>query len=411
MPLDFAALVTAFNEEYSTENEAKSNSVREQFLQRFPMGSLTTLDLDQYVVGMVAKDGFCNWVESRTRDWANIQGATSSKFGVYFGTLGKDMEPKYRFVKRWGTTLPEAWENIRHSLLELTQLGAAPVHLLDFAAIDANPLTQMFKAKILSLYFPDKFVNVCSSENISGFAQVMGLTGLKSTAQMQHLLLTVKKENSLTAAWSNPKFMSFLYWAFGPALGKPPVAVEPPKTRQPRRIDFEMIEAARRIIGGKAEEFAWNWEVERLQRDGKSALVPEMQNRTDRPGYGYDFLSHTRLGEERYIEVKAVGRVPNSEDFRFFLSDNEYQTSRSKEKASAYYFYLVVFGQTGPEYLLPILASEVYQLETLKPAAYVVNLGLRRGSASSVVDDESDQNDEDSEVASPRHDAVQRDHY
>jgi len=30
----------------------------------------------------------------------------------------------------------------------------------DFSALDENPLSQMFKAKILSLYFPERFLNV-----------------------------------------------------------------------------------------------------------------------------------------------------------------------------------------------------------------------------------------------------------
>ena len=90
-------------------------------------------------------------MESGTRAWANIQGATSFKFGIYYGKEKRDPSLRYRFVQKFGDSPKEAFEGVKRALLDLVKLGA--VDELDFAAIDANPLSQMFKAKILSLYF------------------------------------------------------------------------------------------------------------------------------------------------------------------------------------------------------------------------------------------------------------------
>lgn len=76
---------------------------------------------------------------------APLQGATSFKFGIYFGRTKSDPTRKYRFTEKFGTTEGDAFAAVRVSLVDLVVLGAADAP--DFAAIDANPLSQMFKAK------------------------------------------------------------------------------------------------------------------------------------------------------------------------------------------------------------------------------------------------------------------------
>jgi hypothetical protein len=60
---------------------------------------------------------------------------------------------------------------VKAALLDLVALGATDHP--DFAAIGANPLSQMFKAKILSLYFPERFLAVCSSEHLEMLGEIM----------------------------------------------------------------------------------------------------------------------------------------------------------------------------------------------------------------------------------------------
>jgi hypothetical protein len=47
-------------------------------------------------------------VESGTKAWANIQGPTSFKFGIYFGKTRSDPTRKYRFADKFGTTEKDA---------------------------------------------------------------------------------------------------------------------------------------------------------------------------------------------------------------------------------------------------------------------------------------------------------------
>lgn len=155
--LDAAALRT-FDASYDVTREDMAFQVRGEFLQAFPKERLNRLSLDEYVIGH-QKPTFCAYVEAKTRSWANIQGSTADKFGIYFGKTKSDPNKIYRFTRKYGETKDQAFQAVKAALLDLVRLGGEQI--IDFSAIDANPLSQMFKAKILSLYYPDHFLNVC----------------------------------------------------------------------------------------------------------------------------------------------------------------------------------------------------------------------------------------------------------
>ena len=137
-----------FEAEYDSSHEDTALQTRGVFIRKFPLHSLDKLTLDEYVVGH-GQPTFCNLVESGTKAWANIQGATSFKFGIYYGKTKSDPTLKYRFTEKFGANGKEAFAAVKAALLNLVALGAASHP--DFKAIDDNPLSQMFKAKILSL--------------------------------------------------------------------------------------------------------------------------------------------------------------------------------------------------------------------------------------------------------------------
>lgn len=76
--------IAQFDAAYNSSHEDKARQTRGVFIQRFPPYTLQKLTLDEYVVGH-GNASFCNLVESGTKEWANIQGATSFKFGIYYG--------------------------------------------------------------------------------------------------------------------------------------------------------------------------------------------------------------------------------------------------------------------------------------------------------------------------------------
>lgn len=371
-------LLDKFETEYDTSHEDSALQTRGQFIRKFPLSGLRNLKLDDYVSGH-RTPAFCNFVESKTRSWANIQGATAFKFGIYFGRTKRDPHSEYRFTGKFGTNKDEAFERVKEALLDLVRLGSEATP--DFQAIDDNPLSQMLKAKILSLYFPDRFLAVCSAEHLDMLGDMLGFPAVLPNSHYQNLLLQAKQTNTRTRSWSYPKFMAFLYMEYVRTERVTNQPIEKPRKKLHRQVDFEEIQEQKDEIGRIAEEYALIWEKERLAGAGLGHLTSEIEDRRKMPGYGHDFLSHNYDDEPRYIEVKSVAWRDNG--YRFFLSDNEHKTSRSSEHAKAYYFYLVFFdAKKRPSSVVSILAEHLYTNAELSPASYLVRFDLPKSSKS-----------------------------
>lgn len=362
------AALARFEARYDTSHEDAALRSRGQFIRKFPLDSLPNLTVDKYVIGH-RKRSFCWFVEPGTKDWANIMGATSFKFGIYFGRTKSDPTHKYRFRDRFGTNEKEAFEAVKAAVLYLVKLGAEEQP--DFAAIDANPLSQMFKAKILSLYFPKRFLPVCSGEHLDMVGSRLGFPEGLPHSQYQNLIHTAKKRHPKTRSWSEPRFMAFMYKVYIRGEGRITSPITKPRAKH-RRVDFEEMQRQRAEIGRIAEEYALRWEKERLAGASLEHLIDKLEDRRDRPGYGHDFLSHSADDVQRYIEVKCVAKF--SDGYRFFLSDNERQTSLSAKHCGGYFFYLVFFdGSSNPMELLAIGADQLYPKAELLPSSYEVH--------------------------------------
>lgn len=376
MPLasNFNTELHTFAQNFDTAHEDKAVSTRGRFLRSYPLSRLKNITLDQYVIGK-GTASFCACVEAKTKAWANMQGATANKFGIYFGKTKSDPTMQYRFTQKFGKTKNEAFDGVKEALLNLIRAGKSK----DFSEIDENPLSQMFKAKILSLYFPELYLNICSSEHLEQIALEMEIPEQQFVSEYQHLLVQKKFANKITKDWSNPKFMSFLYAKFirGDLNTPPSAIVKKPRKNARRRVNFEDISANRDAIGKASEEFAIEWEKNRLIGLGYQELAAKIEDRRDIPSYGYDYLSFSAPGHERYIEVKSVGRDRKEECFRFYLSENELSVSNSDECSSDYYFYLVLYGKDGkPCDLLARHAKKFYSSSDISPCAYVVRFDL-----------------------------------
>lgn len=284
---------------------------------------------------------------------------------------------KYRFVQRFGTSPKEAFAGVKTALLNLVALGAADSP--DFVAIDANPLSQMFKAKILSLYYPKRFLAVCSGDDLRMLADILGFNGGLPVSQYQNLLLKAKRQEPATKAWSEPKFMAYLYKVYvrvGRAVESP---IERPRAKKSRRVNFEEMQKDRAEIGKIAEEYALKWEKERLRGSDLKHLVDKIKDRREYPSDGYDFLSYSSVDDERYIEVKSVAKV--ADGHRFFLSENERETSISAHYRVGYYFYLVYFdGKRNPKEVEAMRADHLYPNAEMSPSSYEIRFDRRKFS-------------------------------
>jgi hypothetical protein len=370
------AVLNSFEAQYDASHEDLALQSRGAFLKAFPLRRLGDLTVDTYVIGLQSPT-FCSYVEAKTRYWAAIQGSPAFKFGIYFGRTKSVSSKQYHWTHKFGTSAAEAFAAVKAALLDLVREGARRTP--DYAAIDRNPLSQMFKAKILSLYFPERFLALCSAEHLEVIGGELGFPDDLNRSAIQSGLLDVKADNAVISAWSNPKFMRFLVDTYIPKKHKPPETARALRRKVHRKVNFEDIQNQRGIIGKRAEEFALKWEKNRLIGADLEHLIENIKDRRERPGYGYDFLSHSAVRQARFIEVKAVSKQGGQ--YRFFLSENEYTVSRSPEYRGAYYFYLVLFdGERQPVELRPRLAARLYTSAEIAPATYTVLVDLDESS-------------------------------
>ncbi len=94
--------------------------------------------------------------------------------------------------------------------------------------------------------------------------------------------------------------------------------------------DFERENFKKRIKGKESEEIVFNYEIERLMRQGKKELADKVENKSNEVSLGYDILSFDLRGNEKHIEVKTKsGNM-------FWLTKNELETSRQDKDYCIY---------------------------------------------------------------------------
>ncbi|BFU92022.1 MAG: hypothetical protein NTAFB01_32090 [Nitrospira sp.] len=91
---------------------------------------------------------------------------------------------------------------------------------------------------------------------------------------------------------------------------------------------FAQRDAERRRLGQLAQDIAIQSEHKRLREAGHPNPEEAVWAVWDEPALGYDILSRELDGTFRYIEVKAARQ--SGQKLSFFLSQNEWEQSRSK---------------------------------------------------------------------------------
>lgn len=195
----------------------KLEKKREKFLQLFPIEKIGDISLERYALQKekeISKNSFCYWLENELKNLGNIHGATSRKFGIYYGRTKKDPECEWRVAKKFGTDREymEAFKKIRSliiSLLDSTKQG-------DTISMVENQLSNMLKGKILSTYYPNKFLNIFDVNHLEHFLNKLELEYSKESNEFEkrELLLKFKNEDEIMQNWSNYEFSKFLYHEF-----------------------------------------------------------------------------------------------------------------------------------------------------------------------------------------------------
>ncbi len=144
---------------------------RLKFVKMYSKENIARMEIDDFVIGKEAHKGFCYMIETKLEGLGSISGTTAIKFGVYYGFRGKkkniNQKKEYRYPDRLNVANAiEAFEKIRKSILDIIDAGEKN----DTEALISNKiLSPTFKGKILSVYFPKRFLNIYSEEFLNHY--------------------------------------------------------------------------------------------------------------------------------------------------------------------------------------------------------------------------------------------------
>lgn len=175
------------------------------FITKFPFDSLKNMSVDQYVLG-TDENSFCYWLEFK-KILFGIGGGNASKFGLYKTDEGTYFTGYGKNKKQIaGSELIAFFQTIKTGILSALEYTKND-EIEKIRTIEI-PLWNMVLQKILSLYFPEKFLTIGSPDVLIKCAKDIGIMNID-----------LKPANSIQINYECKKILSslpeFKKWPYG----------------------------------------------------------------------------------------------------------------------------------------------------------------------------------------------------
>ena len=389
----FAEAIKEFDpKEYekSIESYLKAQS---DFVKTFTVTKIMNMTLDEYVIGKAKVDesglnSFCYILERQLKELGSMLGATSSKFGIWYAPE----EGQYKIAKKYGDDIDSAFNTIKREICNLIVAGTND----DYDKMNNSLLSPMFKGKILSTYFPDKYIPIFDEDDINIFLNLLDINydvhEINTIEKKKILLKEYKDNNDILNKYSDYYFMRVLYYIFKREVKEKHTVngeidyniqfvdfnylgsheYEKRKTYRSRETDYERINRNKKDIGNRGEIAVLNYEKMFLSKNGRKDLA-DMVELSENDAIGYDVLSYNLDGSEKHIEVKTNSGQSNKL-LDFYLTDNEFETMESDPAYNIYYLYSI---KKDPK--VHIINKEILEKQKevyLKPVLYKIAIDV-----------------------------------
>ncbi len=372
---------------------------RIDFTKKFSPKFIEEMTLEDYALGRMKidaeknKKSFCYEIETGLKDLGSIKGANADKFGVYFDSD----EQVFVFAKKWGSNITEAFDNIKLKIVQLLKDGEEG----NYNKIHENIISPMLKSKILSVYYPEKYLPFFNEEHVEKFLYAFGIfydPKKHNTFELKKKLLNNFKEgHEKLSQYSNDLFMEILYHPSmsGFLLGKDNENIVVDE-EEIQLIQWDYLDSIKKIIrdkeiirkkadyikatenkmkiGDLGEETILRYEKNRLIKLGKLELANNVKRLSEQSdSYGYDILSYD-IKDGEIVELHIEVKTSKSADaiLNFYLTGNELNRFQNDQKHVIYYLYDVA---NSPK--LHIVDKSAFKSEFLKPVLYKVEVKVK----------------------------------
>lgn len=192
--------------------EDKLEQLRLPFTKTFTIEYIkNNMKIDNFVVGKKNKNSFCYRLEFELDKLGSMKGSNSKKFGIYYSQQKQD----YVVTKAWQrNNVNQSFTDLKAEIVKIIDLGKKDNTSKE---IDAIPLSDIFKYKILSVYYPYKYLNIFAKEPLTYFlSQFYQTKDLKNMSiyELQKMLIDMKRKDKALKNWSNIEYGNYLYYLF-----------------------------------------------------------------------------------------------------------------------------------------------------------------------------------------------------
>lgn len=305
--------------------------IRDEFVAYFNEEFIRQMKVDDYAIGKGIKDWhvFSYGIERTFHDLGSIVGAAAIKFGIYYSAE----EKTYKWASRFGETKTRAFNQIKRCILDLLERGKKG----DLDGIANNMLSPMVKGKILSLYYPEQYLNMFSDAHLDVYLIKLGIDTEELLASKpiykRQRLVQFKNDDLIMRDWPMDKFSNFLYEKF-------PMAAEPSETEDDDDTDYKDGTLVYHIPEMTVEMDLLH---KRMQKAIKEILLKEGYHRVYLEEAHVDVKAMTTNGIWHYFEIKTY---PAKETIREALGQIlEYSHYPNKNRAEK----LFIVGPSEPD--------------------------------------------------------------
>ena len=183
-----------------------------EFNKKFPKEGLDDLKFKEYVYSN--HDSLSYWIDVNTGDVAHM---FHDGFNREFGVLYSNKQQKYYIAK--GVNSLEVseiiaqtkFEEVKKAIISLIKnIKENKLNYLD----EDKKIWHQVKTKIAYLYFPEKFIPICSKDLLKKVCEILGLAfNENSPLQSNNRLLIKLKSMPIIKDWHTMKLVQFIYTA------------------------------------------------------------------------------------------------------------------------------------------------------------------------------------------------------